>query len=207
MNCQLYVKFKLLPARSLAPVPTVTMYVVLAPRFESGVYVITFPLQLKLPVVAGKVENADSTDALFIASLKVTVILVVTGSLVPVGVFPITTGAVCIRDCSELPIVRGDQVIACRIHSTCSNSYIICGVVTKVQSRCIGHIIPAPAEIPCCSRDVEKADSADAWFIGLLKFTEILAVTGTFVPVGAFPTTSGGIGDVSMTFSSLTLSM
>ena len=53
-----------------------------------------FPLQLKLPVVGGEVKNANSADVLFMALLNVTVILVVTGSLVPVGVFPVTAGFV-----------------------------------------------------------------------------------------------------------------
>jgi len=39
-------------------------------------------------------SNAFSTDVLFIASLKVTLICVVTGTFVPVGSFPVTVGGV-----------------------------------------------------------------------------------------------------------------
>ena len=52
------------------------------------------PLQLKLPVVAEEVEKADCADAWFIASLKVTVICVFTGTLLPVGVLPRIVGGV-----------------------------------------------------------------------------------------------------------------
>ncbi len=52
------------------------------------------PFQLKLPAVAGEVEKADCADAWFIASLKVTVICVFTGTLLPVGVLPMIVGGV-----------------------------------------------------------------------------------------------------------------
>jgi hypothetical protein len=53
-----------------------------------------FPFQLKLPVVTGEMENADSADALFIASLKVTFIWERMGTFIPVGVFPRTEGSI-----------------------------------------------------------------------------------------------------------------
>ena len=81
-----------------------TVYVVLAKRLEPGVYVIIFPLQLKLPEVAGEVEKADWAVAWFIDSLKVTVICEVTGTPVPVGVLSVTIGG----DVSET-----DAVVNC----------------------------------------------------------------------------------------------
>ena len=51
-----------------------------------------FPFQLKLPLVAGEVKNADSADTIFIPSLKVTVIWETIGTFVPLGVFTITEG-------------------------------------------------------------------------------------------------------------------
>ena len=83
-----------LPARSSAPVPMVTSYIVEYPRAASGLKVIVSPDQLNVPVTEGSVENAPSTDAVFIDSSNVTVITVVTGTSVPVGVLSVTVGGV-----------------------------------------------------------------------------------------------------------------
>ena len=57
--------------------------------------VIVSPAQLIVPVTEESlIENASSTEVVFIASLNVTVITVVTGTFVPVGVLPETVGAV-----------------------------------------------------------------------------------------------------------------
>jgi len=77
-------------------------------RLEPGVYIIVFPLQLKLPdnPGGGVIEKADCADVWFMDSLKVTVIWVVIGTFVPVGVFPITVGG----DVSETDaVVNGHE--------------------------------------------------------------------------------------------------
>jgi len=52
------------------------------------------PDQLSVPATEGAMENASSTDVVFIDSLNVTVITVVTGTAVPIGVLSVTVGAV-----------------------------------------------------------------------------------------------------------------
>jgi len=72
----------------------VISYIVEYPRSAVGVKVIVSPDQLNVPATEGSMENASSTDVVFIDSLNVTVITVVTGTSVPVGVLSVTVGAV-----------------------------------------------------------------------------------------------------------------
>jgi hypothetical protein len=59
------------------------------------VYVIVLPAQVNaVPVTGGLTENAASADDVFISSLNVAVITVVTGIIVEVGVLAVTFGAV-----------------------------------------------------------------------------------------------------------------
>ena len=72
----------------------VTSYVVEYARSPDGVRVIVLPAQLNVPVTEGLAENALSTDDVFIASSNVKVSTVVIGTSIPVGVLPVTVGAV-----------------------------------------------------------------------------------------------------------------
>jgi len=73
----------------------VTLYKMSDVRSAYGVRVkfIISPDQDKIPGTLGSMSNALCTDVVFIDSLNDTVILVVTGTSVPVGVLPVTMGA------------------------------------------------------------------------------------------------------------------
>jgi len=74
----------------------VTLYKMSDVRSAYGVRVkfIISPDQDKIPGTLGLMSNTLCTDVVFIDSLNVTVILVVTGTPVPVGVLPITVSGV-----------------------------------------------------------------------------------------------------------------
>jgi len=81
-----------LAAISSAPVPMVTSCIVEYARSAVGVKFIVSPDQLSVPATEGSMEKASSTDVVFIDSLNVMVIKVVTGMLVPVGVLSVMVG-------------------------------------------------------------------------------------------------------------------
>ncbi len=72
----------------------VTSYVVSYARSELGVNLIVSPLQSNAPETEGEIENALCVKALFMASLKVTVIGDVAGTFVPVGEEEVMVGGV-----------------------------------------------------------------------------------------------------------------
>jgi len=83
-----------------------TSYVVEYARSAVGVKVIVSPDQLNDPATEGSMEKASSTDVVFIDSLNVTVITVVTGMSVPVGVLSVTVGAVV---SGSAPVVKSQM--------------------------------------------------------------------------------------------------
>jgi hypothetical protein len=172
-----------LSARSVAPVPTVQVYVVSVENALPGVKVIVFPLQPNVPVgVALFIRNALSTDDLFIVSLNVTETVDETATCVALsdGVIRITVGAVTLvdsvvklhifADAREFPVKSSAPVSTLQVYVV-FNDNALPGIKVIV--------FPLQLKSPITAGLIVNASCADDSFIDSLKVTATVGKVAT----------------------------